>query len=144
MTIGGGAGYYLTSGFLPTYLKLVSGIPNASASVILIASSLLVIFACILVGHLSTLWGRKTVFLIMGVLRIVGFPLCLLNMAGTQNIGTLTAYALTLTFLGKTLTCRRAREGRQNAGDEHVLGRSAGDFARSSEGGCVLLPPKDL
>jgi MFS family permease len=100
MTFGGGAGYYLTSGYLPTYLKVVSRVPNETASIILMESSLLVIFICVLVGHLSTLWGRKKVFLAMGLLRIVGLPLCLLGMAGTKDTGTLTLYALLLSFLG--------------------------------------------
>lgn len=100
MTIGSGAGYYLTSGYLPTYLKLVNGLPGGTASVILMACSVLVIIVCILVGHLSTLWGRKKVFLGMAVLRLVGMPLCLLGMATTKDVGVLTAYALVLTFLG--------------------------------------------
>ena len=100
MTFGSGAGYYLTSGYLPTYLKVVVGVANEQASIILIESSLLVIFICVLVGHLSTLWGRKKVFLVMGVLRIVGIPLALLAMATTKDIGALTGYALLLSFLG--------------------------------------------
>ncbi len=100
MTFGGGAGYYLTSGYLPTFLKVVSGIPSTSASLILIASSLLAIVICVATGHLSTLWGRKKVFLAMGVLRIVGMPLCFLAMATTKDVTVLLGYALLLTFLG--------------------------------------------
>lgn len=100
ITFGGGAGYYLTSGYLPAFLKVVSGIPNQAASVILIESSLTVIVVCMLMGHLSTLWGRKKVFIGMAVLRIVGMPLCFLAMGATKDIGLLTMYALLLTFLG--------------------------------------------
>ena len=100
ITFGGGAGYYLTSGYLPAYLKVVSGIPNQDASLILIWSSIAVIIVCIVVGHISTYWGRKNTFIAMAVLRIVGMPWCFLAMAGTKDVETLTMYALILTFLG--------------------------------------------
>src|ERR1700691_2399789 len=51
MTIGGGAGYYLTSGYLPTFLKVVSKIPSDTASLILIAGSFIVIIASVITGH---------------------------------------------------------------------------------------------
>ncbi|MGO9545723.1 MAG: MFS transporter [Rhodomicrobium sp.] len=100
MTFGGGAGYYLTSGYLPTFLKVVSGLSGQSTSYILIASSLFAIAICIAIGHLSTVWGRKRVFLTMGMLCIVGMPLCYLGMAATKDTTTLLGYALLLTFLG--------------------------------------------
>ncbi len=100
MTFGGGAGYYLTSGYLPTFLKVVSGIQSASASFILITSSVFAIGICVLTGHLSTVLGRKKVFLAMAVLRIIGMPLCFLAMAETKDLGALLGYALALNFLG--------------------------------------------
>jgi MFS transporter, MHS family, proline/betaine transporter len=100
ITIGGGAGYYLTSGYLPAFLKVVSGIPNQDASVILIWSSVAVIVVTSLVGHLSNVWGRKKTFIGMAILRIVGMPWCFLAMAGTKDVNLLMTYALILTFLG--------------------------------------------
>src|SRR6202012_3468923 len=38
MTFGGGAGYYLTSGYLPSFLKVVNGIPNNVSSLILMGA----------------------------------------------------------------------------------------------------------
>ena len=76
ITIGGGAGYYLTSGYLPTFLKVVSKLPSDAASLILIAGSFVVIIASVMAGHLSTLWGRKRTFLILAVIRIVLLPFC--------------------------------------------------------------------
>jgi MFS family permease len=100
MTFGGGAGYYLTSGMLPTLFRVVNEIPGTSASVILIETSFAVIFICPIVGHLSTLWGRKKTLIVMALLRLVGIPLCFLGMAGTKDLNVLTGYALLLTFLG--------------------------------------------
>jgi MHS family proline/betaine transporter-like MFS transporter len=100
MTIGGGGGYYLTSGYLPTFLKVVSKIPSDAASLILIASSFIAIIASIIAGHLSSLWGRKRTLLILALIRIVLLPLCYIEMQRTRDIGVLTFWALLLTFFG--------------------------------------------
>ena len=100
ITIGGGAGYYLTSGYLPTFLKVVSKLPSAQTSAILIAGSFVVIIASVLAGHLSTLWGRKRMFLILAVIRIVLLPFCFIAMGRTQDVGMLAFWALVLTFFG--------------------------------------------
>ena len=55
LTIGGGSGYYLTSGYLPTFLKVVSHAPNGAAAAILMICSIAVVIASIAAGHLSTL-----------------------------------------------------------------------------------------
>lgn len=100
MTTGGGAGYYLTSGYLPAFLKVVSKIPNDTASLILIAGSFIAIVASITAGHLSTLWGRRPTLIVLAVIRIVLLPLCYVEMGNTQNIGTLAFWGLLLTFFG--------------------------------------------
>jgi MFS family permease len=102
MTTGGGAGYYLTSGYLPSFLKVVSKIPNDAASLILIAGSFIAIFASLLVGHLSTFWGRKRTLLVMALIRIVLLPLCYIEMRDAQGIGILALWSLLLTFLGNS------------------------------------------
>jgi len=53
ITTVGGAGYYLTSGYLPSFLKVVSNVPNQTASAILIGASLSAIAASLIIGHLS-------------------------------------------------------------------------------------------
>ncbi len=100
LTTGGGAGYYLTSGYLPAFLKVVSKIPTEAASWILIAGSIVVIIASILTGHLSTLWGRKRTLVVVGLIRIVLLPLCYIQMRGTGDITTLAFWGLLLTFFG--------------------------------------------
>jgi MFS transporter, MHS family, proline/betaine transporter len=100
MTVGGGAGYYLTSGYLPTFLKVVSNIGSDAASLILIAGSFVAIIASIIAGHLSTLWGRKRTLLILALIRIVLLPLCYVAMGETGDIGKLAFWGLLLTFFG--------------------------------------------
>ena len=47
VTFGGGAGYYLTSGYLPTFLKVVNSVPNNVSSLILIGGSVVTIISAI-------------------------------------------------------------------------------------------------
>lgn len=100
ITVGGGSGYYLTSGYLPTFFKVVNKPPHATASMALIAASLVVILAAVLVGHLSELVGRKPVFLTTGVIALVAVLFLYHGMATTHAPGALIAYALILVFLG--------------------------------------------
>ena len=75
MTVGAGGGYYLTSGTMPTVLKLVSGFQPESASAVLMLASVLVVFASVGTGHASTIWGRKRALLALAAIRIVSLPL---------------------------------------------------------------------
>ena len=59
ITIGGGVGYYLTSGYMPTFLRVVLKIPAAATSALLIAGSLVTIVAAISVGALSDWIGAR-------------------------------------------------------------------------------------
>src|ERR1700761_6859782 len=100
LTFGGGAGYYLTSGYLPSFLKLVNKVPNNVSSLILIGASIMALISAILVGALSDAIGRKKTFLLAGICMIVLLPICYLGMAATTNISTITLYALAIAFLG--------------------------------------------
>ena len=99
LTIGAGAGYYLTSGYLPTFLHLVNKVPGHEASVILIGANLAAAIGALAFGELSEHIGRKAVFIVMGVVRIVAFPLLYLAMADVAGMGTLATYALLLAFV---------------------------------------------
>jgi MHS family proline/betaine transporter-like MFS transporter len=100
LSIGGGSGYYLTSGFLPTFLKVVNHTPAQTAGLILMLSSIGVVIASVGSGHLSTFIGRKKTFLIMGVLRLIGFPLIALAMPGATSTVELTLYVIMFGALG--------------------------------------------
>lgn len=100
LTIGGGAGYYLTSGFLPTYLKVVNGTPAETAGFILMLASVGVIVASIATGHLSTFIGRKKTFLLVGVARLILLPAIALLMPGVTDTVTLGIYVIVFSMLG--------------------------------------------
>ena len=99
MTIGAGAGYYLTSGYLPSFLKLVTHTPNNVAALLLIGANLAAATGAVLFGELSQHLGRRTVLLWSGVLRVICFPLLFLTMAHAADITTITLCVLGLAFL---------------------------------------------
>ncbi|BCG01558.1 hypothetical protein PPGU19_061260 (plasmid) [Paraburkholderia sp. PGU19] len=100
LTIGGGSGYYLTSGYLPTFLKVVSHAPNGAAAAILMICSVAVVVASVAAGHLSTFIGRKTAFIWIGLIRLVALPGIFLLLPTATDIVTLGLYAVVLSALG--------------------------------------------
>jgi MFS transporter, MHS family, proline/betaine transporter len=100
ITFGGGAGYYLTSGYLPTFLKVVNGLPNNVSSMILMGASLSAIVSAVAIGALSDWIGRKKTFLIVGICTMVLLPVCYLSLAKTTDPMTATLYALAIAFIG--------------------------------------------
>lgn len=100
ITFGGGAGYYLTSGYLPSFLKVVNNVPNNVSSLILMGGSIMALISAIAVGALSDVIGRKKTFLLAGICMIVLLPICYLGMAATKDTGMITFYALVIAFLG--------------------------------------------
>lgn len=100
LTVGGGSAYYLTSGYLPTFLKVVVKAPAGEGAAILMASSLGVIVASVLAGHLSSVVGRKRAFLLIGTLSLVVLPALYLLMPTAPNVAMLGFYSVILSMLG--------------------------------------------
>ncbi len=99
ITVGAGAGYYLTSGYLPSFLNLVNHTPNHVSSIILIGANLTAAVGAMGFGELSQHIGRKKVFIGTGLLRIVAFPFLFLTMASAGSLTTLTLCVLALSFI---------------------------------------------
>jgi MFS transporter, MHS family, proline/betaine transporter len=100
ISFGGGAGYYITSGYLPSFLKVVNNVPNDVSSLILMGASVIAIISAVLVGALSDLIGRKRAFILAGVCMLVLLPICYLALAATKDTGMIAFYALAISFLG--------------------------------------------
>jgi MHS family proline/betaine transporter-like MFS transporter len=100
LTIGGGSGYYLTSGYLPTFLKVVSHVPNNAAAAILMICSIAVLVASVAAGPLSTFIGRKSAFIWIGLIRLVALPALFLLLPTAQSITMIGIYAVVLSALG--------------------------------------------
>jgi MFS family permease len=100
LTVGGGSAYYLTSGYLPTFLKVVNQVPSGVAAAILMISSVAVVAAAIGVGHLSSSLGRKRTFMLVGVIQIIALPLLYLQLPAAPSAMMVGLYAVILSALG--------------------------------------------
>ncbi|MFY4774811.1 MFS transporter [Metabacillus sp. RGM 3146] len=100
IVIGGGSGYYLTAGFIPTFLKVVNNVSPGMMSGVLITASIVTIIAALIVGHLSEMIGRKKTFMIIGLLNIVGLPYFFLALANSATPSAIYLNVICLVFLG--------------------------------------------
>ncbi|MEK6438461.1 MFS transporter [Pseudonocardia sp. T1-2H] len=101
LVIGAGAQYYLTSGYLPTFLAQINELATGPRGVLLVWTSLAILPIALLTGHLSERYGRRPVFLTIGVVNLFALPLLVTGMAGLgpDDTGTLLVYGLLLTVL---------------------------------------------
>jgi MFS transporter, MHS family, proline/betaine transporter len=100
VTFGGGTGYYLTSGYLPGFLKLVNGISNNLSSLILMGVSVAGLASSVLFGTLSDFIGRRKTFIVVGIGLAILLPVCYLGLASATDTTTIMLYALAIAFLG--------------------------------------------
>ena len=99
ITFGGGAGYYVTSGYLPSFLRLVVKLPDMSASMLLMAASVASATASLLSGAVSERVGRKAVFLVAAPI-VVALPTVYLVLAVPRGTITTVVCVLAVAFLG--------------------------------------------
>lgn len=104
LVAGAGSQYYLTSGYLPTLLGEVTGVHGSTQGVILLVSSLGVVVAAALAGHLSERFGRRRTMLVVGAVNIVALPLLIWLITSTNPVhtGTIGVYATLLAFFANT------------------------------------------
>jgi MHS family proline/betaine transporter-like MFS transporter len=102
IVIGGATQYYLTSGYLPTFLSVINHLPRPAIGSILVLSNLLIVTIAPLVGHLSELIGRKPVFLGIGALNLILLPFLylLLSGLGANSMTQVAVLVFAITVLG--------------------------------------------
>lgn len=100
ITIGGGSGYYLTSGYLPTVLKVVTQTPNHVAAGILMLGALAVVVASVLAGHLSTLIGRRKAFIVTALVQLAAGPWLYTQLPAASDTFALGLYVVLLSAIG--------------------------------------------
>ena len=100
--IGCGSGYYLTSGFLPTFLVRINGLARPVAAEILIVAAAVTIIVSPLVGQASEIFGRRPTFIVIALLGLIGLPLSYMWLAalGPTQSGTVMVAAVIITVLG--------------------------------------------
>lgn len=92
---GAGAQYYLTSGFMPTYLASVVEMPAGPRGWVLLVASLVVVVATAAAGELSERIGRRKTMLLFGAINVVLLPVVLLALATMEPSGTVQILLLT-------------------------------------------------
>ncbi len=100
LVIGGGTAYYLTSGYLPTFLSVINKLPSGTSSMVLMGASVMAIISAVLFGSLSDVFGRKKIFMFIGVLNLLVLPFLYLGLADAASLPAIACYALALAFLG--------------------------------------------
>lgn len=103
ITGGAGSAYYVTAGYLPTFLKVINQVPNTTASQILIASAVVATIAGPFIGYLSDKIGRRTTFILVGLPALFLLPLSYLAMANTVSVSAIAGYALIISFFGNAV-----------------------------------------
>ncbi|CAM5196086.1 hypothetical protein CDEF62S_02204 [Castellaniella defragrans] len=102
LVIGGAVMIYLTQSYLPAFLKLINKVPNVELGPILIVANVAALAATPIFGHLSEIFGRKRVFLAIGVIDLLLISYCYtqLSQVPPESLGKIYLYAAILTFLG--------------------------------------------
>ena len=100
LTTAGGGLSYLTSGYLPTFMKLVNHVAPRDLGMILSLSALAVIASSVLSGHLSDVIGRKPAMLLFGAGSLVAIPLLYLGLAQATSLLRIGVYSVLLSAVG--------------------------------------------
>ena len=93
LTMAGGGLSYLTSGYLPTFMRVVNDVQPEKLGVILSLSAISVIFFSVLAGYLTDIIGRKSGIILYGLLSLIIIPALYLQLAqaaGVIEIGFLS------------------------------------------------------
>lgn len=102
LVIGGGITIYLTQSYMPAFLKLINKVPNHDLGPILMVANFAAIAATPIFGQLSQMFGRKPVFIVIGVMNLILIPFCYVQLSHltADSMGLIYLYATVLTFLG--------------------------------------------
>ena len=102
LVAGAATQYYLTGGFLPTFLPVVVRLPRPAVAEVLLAVAAAHILASLIVGPLSEVIGRRRTFLVVGLVDLAVLPLAYLTLAGAGPGVTarVVLLAAVLGFLG--------------------------------------------
>ena len=102
IVIGGGIMIYLTQSYMPAFLKLVNKVTNEDLGLMLIVANFAAIAATPILGALSEVFGRKPIFIAIGLVDLILIPYCYIHLNGltTASLGEIYFYAAALTFLG--------------------------------------------
>jgi MHS family proline/betaine transporter-like MFS transporter len=100
LTTAGGGLSYLTSGYLPTFMKLVNHVQPTALGLILSIAAIVVIACSVLAGYLSDLIGRRRAMVIYGIVSLVTIPTLYHGLLTAPNLRVIGLYAVLLSGVG--------------------------------------------
>ena len=100
LTTAGGGLSYLTSGYLPTFMKLVNHVEPTDLGLVLSASALAVIASSVAAGALTDWIGRKRAMAVYGLVSLVAIPLLYRGLAAASDLRTIGWHAVLLSGVG--------------------------------------------
>lgn len=102
LVVAAGITIYLTQSYLPAFLKLINKVPNSSLGAILMVANFAAIAATPIFGQLSQVFGRKRIFLALGIGNLILIPLFYMQLTHLtpDSMGMIYFYAAALTFCG--------------------------------------------
>jgi len=103
ITISAGSVYYVTTGYLPTFIRDVNHLSNNESSLLLMATSLASIVAGVVFGILTEKIGRKKSFVYIGVIGFLVVPVCFLKLSTSLDIWSIIFYSLIIAFMGNAV-----------------------------------------
>jgi len=105
IVIGAAVQIYLTQSYLPAFLKLINKVPGPELGGILVVANFVAIAATPTFGYLSDIFGRKRIFLFLGLANLILIPLCYIQLShlSVDSLSLIYLYALILTFCGNAV-----------------------------------------
>jgi MFS family permease len=98
---GAASMYYLTSGYMPTFLHVINKLPKQDSAKILMWAALSATISSILVGQLSETFGRRKAFIGTALFGFVVFGFAgYLRLAALKDVDHVRLLALLLVFVG--------------------------------------------
>ena len=101
LVIGISSMYYLTTGYLPTFLGIINKVPKTETGVIMFWGSFIAFLAPIALGQFSEMYGRRKAFILTAIIGAILFGFVGYNqLSGIKDIKTITIYAFILAGFG--------------------------------------------
>ncbi len=101
VVVGASSMYYLTSGYIPTFLSLINKLPKPVTATTLIWGGIAATVSPIIIGQLSEMYGRRKAFIGTSILCFLVFGFAGYNtLAGCTTLGPITLFTLMLVFAG--------------------------------------------
>ncbi|MBW4048603.1 MAG: MFS transporter [Proteobacteria bacterium] len=100
LTMAGGGLSYLTSGYLPTFMRLINHVPPKKLGVILSLSAISVIVFSVFAGYITDIIGRKTGVILYGLLSLIAIPTLYLRLAHATAVIDIGVLSILLSGAG--------------------------------------------